>query len=114
MQSSLTSPRRTRTSNASKHPGLPDAVPKRRSHTEKLADDAERIEFQAMQHQKALLTLDTIASIEEDMEASQSTKRAAMKKGVRPAKKAVPVSAKASVAAADIPKTLCKYSAFRN
>ena len=97
----LTSSRRTRVTNASKHPGLPDAPARRRSHAEKTADDAEQSELQAMQEAKALRTLDTIASVEESMGASQQTKGATVKNGVRPT---TPRSVKHGVAAANVPK----------
>lgn len=86
MEQSTPSPRRTRTSNATKHPGLPDAAPRRRSHAEKVADDAHQSELQALQNAKALHTLANIASIEEAMEASQQAKHTTTKNGVRPTK----------------------------
>lgn len=103
MQSSteLTSTRRTRMSNATKHPGLPDAPTKRRSHAEKLADDVEQSELQAAQQTKVQLTLEKIASVKEAMEASQDAKCLAMKKGTRPSR---PRSVKEGVAAANVPQ----------
>lgn len=100
----LTSTRRTRQSNADKHPGLPDAPAKRRTHSEKLAHDTERMEMQVMQHNEALSALATISSVEAEMGAAQLAKRALApaKKGIRPAEKA---SAKDSVAAADLDLT---------
>lgn len=94
--------RRTRVSNADKHPGLPDAPAKRRSHSEKLADDAQKMEHQLKQQNKSLLTLATIASAEEAMEKTQSAKRAT-KKGIRPTPTQRRANIKDSVAAASVP-----------
>jgi len=69
-------------SNVDKHPGLPDAPAKQWTHSERLADDAQRMEVQEMQHNKALLTLVTIASVEEEMEVTQSAKQVATKSGI--------------------------------
>ena len=100
----LTLSQQTRKSNATKHPGLPDVPAKRRTHSEKLADDTRKIERQMMQNKNALHTLATIAAVEEDMEATQSAKHTATKKGVPPAKKRV--SSKDNVTTVDIPKDL--------
>lgn len=104
MQSCTQPPSRrlgTRASNSTKHPGLPDAPAKRRTPTEKMADDAHLLELQATKDANAILTLDNLASVEEAMEASQAAKRTASKKGVRPPMKR---SVKEGVTAADIPK----------
>lgn len=93
--------RRTRATNAAKHPGLPDAPAKRRTAAEKLADDAELLELQATKDTTAILTLNRLASVEEAMEASQTAQRMASKKGIRPKIKR---SIKDGVTAADVPK----------
>lgn len=59
------------------------------------------MELLAKQHNKALLTLDNIASVEQNMATVQTSKRAA-KKGTRPAKPAVNV--KDNVTAAVVPQ----------
>ena len=83
---SLTSPRRTRMSNTTKHPGLLDAPARQRSHAEKAADEAHQSELQALRDAKALNALDNITSVEEAMEASQQAQRTLTKKGVCPSK----------------------------
>ena len=95
--------RRTRASNAQKHPGLPDAPPKQRTPTEKQSDEAQQLELQALKEAKALLTLANITASEAGMEAAQSAKRSASRnlKGIRPIVKS---SAKESVTAAVVPK----------
>jgi hypothetical protein len=103
MKQSTASPRRTRTTNATKHPGLLDAPSRRRSRAEKVADDAHQSELQALQNAKALHTLDTIASVEEAMEASQQAKRSTIKNGVRPTKPRT-MTVKDGVMAAVVPK----------
>ena len=82
MEQCTLSPRRTRVTNATKHPGLPDAPPRWRSHAEKVADDAHQSELLALQNAKAIHTLDNITSIEEAMQASQQAKRATTQNGV--------------------------------
>ena len=56
MEQCTPSPRRTRVTNATKHPGLPDAPPRWRSHAEKVADDAHQSELLALQNAKAIHT----------------------------------------------------------
>ena len=97
----LTSPCRTRATNATKHPGLPDAPASRRSHADMVADNAHQSELQALQEAKALHTLDNIASVEGGMKASQQVKHTTTKKGVRPIK---PRSVKDGATAAVVPK----------
>ena len=103
MEQCTPSPRRTRVTNATKHPGLPDAPPRWRSHAEKVADDAHQSELLALQNAKAIHTLDNIASIKEAMQASQQAKHATTQNGVRPSK-ARTMMAKDGVVPAVIPK----------
>jgi hypothetical protein len=93
----------TRASNAQKHPGLPDAPPKRRTPAEKQSDKAQQSEFQALKEAKTLLTLANIAASEAGMEAAQSAKHSASRnlKGIRLTANS---TAKESVTAAVVPK----------
>ena len=97
----LTSPRRTRATNATKHPSLPDAPASRRSHADMVADNAHQSELQALQEAKALHTLDNIVSVEGGMKALQQVKHTTTKKGVCPIK---PRSVKDGATAAVVPK----------
>ena len=86
MEQYTPSPRRTRVTNATKHPGLPDAPPRWRSHAKKVADNAHQSKLLALQNAKAIHTLDNITSIKEAMQASQQAKCATTQNGVRPSK----------------------------